>query len=89
MKRPLIYLACICLAGSALSCRSSGGKPTADEIAEYNYWGSQVSESYRQETLAATDVHTDWAQRKKVQWMTERFRKKAASHAASTTRTSQ
>src|SRR4051812_46887811 len=86
--------AILCAALTFAGCLSVGQAST-DELAMRDAWGKQVSTKDRAEVQREVDQHTDWMEKKKVQWMTmqyraryNRARAKAAAAAATRPATS-
>ena len=67
------------------------GEPTPEERAQLTKWSNAVSEQDRTEVRREADMHTEWMERKKTQWMIseyharyERARAKQARRDAAT-----
>jgi hypothetical protein len=50
------------------------GEATSDEKKQLDAWSKLVTEKDRAEVRRAADAHTDWMEKKKVQWMTQQYR---------------
>src|SRR4051794_17413840 len=70
------------------------GQATPDDQAQLAKWGQLVSAKDRAEVERTAASHTDWMEKKKVQWMTTQYRtrynrqqaKKATTQAAAATK---
>jgi hypothetical protein len=81
------------LIGCALS--SDVGKPTDQEIAQMQAWSEVVTPLDREQVTREANQHTDWAERRKVQFITGEYKKRylhlqahPTTHRSSTTSTS-
>ena len=74
------------LIGCALS--SDVGKPTDQEIAQMQAWSEVVTPLDREQVTREANQHTDWAERRKVQFITGEYKKRFLHQKAhpSTTR---
>lgn len=68
------------------------GQASSEERAQLDAWSKAVTQKDRDEVTRQASLHTEWAEKKKVQWMTQQYRarfnraqnKKAATQAAAT-----
>ena len=82
-------------AGLALGCRGDVGKPTEQEITQMQAWAEVVTPQDREAVTREANQHTDWAERRKVQFITGEYKKRylhaqahpTTRHSATTTST--
>ena len=71
---PCMLAVCSLALGFLASCNSTPiGTPTPEEIQERDYWANRLAPSVREEVLEDARRHTNWAERRQVQWETERY----------------
>lgn len=71
------------------------GQASPDEKQQLDAWANVVTPKDRDEVTRQASQHTEWAEKKKVQWMTQQYKarysraqnKKAATRAATQTST--
>ncbi len=83
MRTASCILLCLCLIG----CGGTVGQPTDTEVQQMNAWAEVVTPKDREEVTREANQHTDWMERRKVQWITGEYVKrysKGRGHASTT-----
>jgi hypothetical protein len=78
-KSNLTAIVALALAGTMLlaGCRGSDvGKPTDQEVAQMQAWAEVVTPQDREVVTREANQHTDWAERRKVQFITGEYKKR-------------
>jgi hypothetical protein len=57
-------------------CMGDVGKPTDQEIAQMQAWAEVVTPQDREVVTREANQHTDWAERRKVQFITGEYKKR-------------
>ena len=73
MKRVLSIL-CVPIAAAALSC-SPIPPATPQERSVREQWAAKVSPEARQQVVAEAERHTNWGEKRKIQYEIDRFQK--------------
>jgi hypothetical protein len=89
--RPLVVILLPLVMNGCLSV----GQASPDEKQQLDAWAKVVTPRDRDEVTRQASQHTEWAEKKKVQWMTQQYKarynraqtKKAATRAATQTTT--
>jgi hypothetical protein len=91
MKHRRSLLAIAAAVAMAVSC-TPVPPATAQERSARDQWAARVSPQARQEVMAEADRHTNWGEKRKIQYEIDRFQKiyhqeqlKVRKHAPSTT----
>ncbi|MBV8781802.1 MAG: hypothetical protein JO353_10430 [Phycisphaerae bacterium] len=92
MALPVFVAAGLLICG----CRFNVGNPTDQEVQQMQAWAAVVTPKDRADVMRQANQHTEWAERRKVQWITGEYKKRyehyqaraAATRAASSATTS-
>ncbi len=63
-------------AAIVLGCRGDIGKPTDQEIAQMQAWAAVVTPQDREQVTREANQHTDWLERRKVQFITGEYKRR-------------
>jgi hypothetical protein len=55
-------------------CRGDVGKPTDQEVAQMQAWAAVVTPQDREQVTREANQHTDWLERRKVQFITGEYK---------------
>jgi hypothetical protein len=79
-----VLVLCGCFSGGL---SADVGKPTDEEIAQMNAWAAVVTPLDREQVTRAAALHTDWSQRRKVQYTTGEYKRRYLHEQAHPTAT--
>jgi hypothetical protein len=92
MRLGIRFLAIAIAAASGTSCNPIP-PATAQERSVRDQWAARVSPDARQQVIAEAERHTNWGEKRKIQYEVDRFQKiyqqeqlKVRKHAPATTR---
>jgi len=77
-RKSVIRFVCLALSTGLIGCvlRSDVGKPTDQEITQMQAWAEVVTPKDREQVTREANQHTDWAERRKVQFITGEYKKR-------------
>ena len=73
MRRMHLLIVVILLVGG---CRFNVGVPTDQEVQQMQAWAEVVTPKDRADVVREANQHTEWAERRKVQWITGEYKKR-------------
>jgi hypothetical protein len=59
-----------------LGCQGDVGKPTDQEITQMQAWAEVVTPKDREQVTREANQHTDWLERRKVQYITGEYKRR-------------
>jgi hypothetical protein len=76
MGKSFVGAICVVLSLIAIGCRGDVGKPTDQEVQQMQAWAEVVTPNDREQVTREANQHTDWAERRKVQFITGEYKKR-------------
>jgi hypothetical protein len=73
MRKCLLIFAALLLAAG---CRFNVGVTTDQDVQQMQAWAEVVTPKDRAEVVKQANEHTEWAERRKVQWITGEYKKR-------------